>query len=64
MFVTATQCVDNPCENGGTCVPVPEPADGEDDFRCHCVEGFYGPLCESSKCYNLTPWELPADWSK
>uniref|UniRef100_A0A668ARJ3 trypsin n=1 Tax=Myripristis murdjan TaxID=586833 RepID=A0A668ARJ3_9TELE len=37
-------CQNNPCKNGGTCVP-----DGT-DFRCDCSEGFEGRFCPND-CY-------------
>jgi len=35
------ECLDNPCQNGGTCT------DGINSFTCHCVEGFTGSNCET-----------------
>ncbi|XP_029081207.1 sushi, nidogen and EGF-like domain-containing protein 1 isoform X7 [Monodon monoceros] len=37
-------CSDNPCQNGGTCVP------GEDAHSCDCTPGFKGRHCELAAC--------------
>ena len=34
-------CLQNLCRNGATCVP-----GGTDEYKCICIEGFYGKLCE------------------
>ena len=43
-FVVSSKnnCAVNPCENGGTCVPI-EP----NTFQCVCPPGFTGGLCEA-----------------
>ncbi|XP_059785117.1 sushi, nidogen and EGF-like domain-containing protein 1 isoform X10 [Balaenoptera ricei] len=37
-------CSENPCQNGGTCVP------GEDARSCECSPGFKGRHCELAAC--------------
>lgn len=37
--VPADSCLENPCQNGGTCV------DGE-SIRCICLPGYGGDLCQ------------------
>ncbi|ELR52250.1 Sushi, nidogen and EGF-like domain-containing protein 1, partial [Bos mutus] len=37
-------CSENPCQNGGTCVP------GEDAHSCDCSPGFKGRHCELAAC--------------
>ncbi|KAM9085432.1 sushi, nidogen and EGF-like domain-containing protein 1 isoform 7-T9 [Megaptera novaeangliae] len=37
-------CSENPCQNGGTCVP------GEDARSCECGPGFKGRHCELAAC--------------
>ncbi|KAK7504963.1 hypothetical protein BaRGS_00003991 [Batillaria attramentaria] len=34
-------CVQNPCENGGRCVPM-----GDRSYQCKCIGAFYGLTCE------------------
>ncbi|XP_004559752.3 factor VII-activating protease [Maylandia zebra] len=44
---TISVCNPNPCKNGGTCVR------DENDFDCHCPEGFGGHFCHvgPNDCY-------------
>ncbi|XP_063803147.1 brevican core protein isoform X1 [Pseudophryne corroboree] len=45
-------CYPNPCENGGTCV---EEDDG--DFRCLCLPGYFGKVCEINVDKCLDDWD-------
>ena len=38
--VNIDECISNPCQNGGECV------DQVDNFKCICLVGFSGHLCE------------------
>ncbi|XP_077990428.1 uncharacterized protein LOC144444770 [Glandiceps talaboti] len=40
--VRVTPCMENPCLNGGVCLPI-----GDDDFECSCIGGFTGRVCET-----------------
>lgn len=40
---TPGNCSENPCQNGGTCVP------GVDTHSCDCSPGFKGRRCELGK---------------
>ena len=45
IFLAADHCaIGNPCKNGGTCL------NGEKNFECHCLPGFYGIDC-GGMCY-------------
>ncbi|XP_072039344.1 IgGFc-binding protein-like [Amphiura filiformis] len=49
--VNANQCQNNPCQNGGTCIPTTG-----DDFECKCAPGWFGPTCENDDpCVNPNP---------
>ena len=37
------ECTSSPCYNGGTCI------DQVNSFRCDCVPGYGGPVCEARK---------------
>ena len=36
------ECLSSPCKNGATCV------NEVGDFRCHCLPGFDGKLCDNN----------------
>ena len=42
-FPDIDDCIENPCNNGGTC------KDGIASYDCVCPEGFTGTDCEISK---------------
>ena len=47
IFLAADHCaIGNPCKNGGTCL------NGEKNFECHCLPGFYGVDC-GGMCYAI-----------
>ena len=46
-YKESDECVPNPCQNGGNCIPK---EDG--NFKCDCPPGFTGDICEISK-HNL-----------
>lgn len=42
LSLTTNECYDNPCQNGGTCVPAHE----HQGFRCDCEPEFKGNYCQ------------------
>ena len=42
-FADINDCIPNPCLFNGTCI------DGINDFKCNCLMGFRGELCEEGK---------------
>lgn len=47
---TPGNCSENPCQNGGTCVP------GVDTHSCDCNPGFKGRRCELGKSGATPSW--------
>ena len=43
IFVEATLCTPNPCENNGTCM-LEQPS-----FKCNCTPEYEGKRCETGK---------------
>lgn len=59
LFVVASFCYPNPCENGGIC--------SEDDvtFKCSCAKGFTGSTCEGmSFLFCRCVFEIGTHWDK
>ena len=44
-----------PCQNFGTCNPVPGSQPGSNEFECHCRLGTSGQLCETDTIDSCTP---------
>ena len=56
-FVGSTDiddCVGVTCINGGTCV------DDVNSFRCRCLSGFVGELCETGLWLRFFPSAVPS----
>ena len=50
FYVDHDDCSPNPCKNGGTCT------DEVNDYRCDCVEGWYGKDCsEGNSLFDKMP---------
>ena len=47
FFSDIDDCVDNPCQNQGTCI------NGVNSFQCICKVGWEGALCNISKYRHL-----------
>ncbi|CAF3923657.1 unnamed protein product [Rotaria sordida] len=45
-LLTKTVCQDNPCLNGGVCIPSDEHSAFHQPYICICRKGFYGQRCE------------------
>ncbi|XP_064418250.1 zonadhesin-like [Latimeria chalumnae] len=45
----AGPCLQNPCENGGVCVPLTVAANNSQNFYCECPETHVGTYCETEK---------------
>lgn len=43
FFSDVDECINRPCENGGTCVNLPG------NYECICPRGFSGPHCEKGQ---------------
>ena len=44
-FFRQSNCVQNPCKNNATC----QSGFTKKGFRCLCIAGFEGPICERGK---------------
>ncbi|XP_019638860.1 PREDICTED: uncharacterized protein LOC109480924 isoform X5 [Branchiostoma belcheri] len=53
-----SDCVDTPCQNGGTC----EQEVG--GYRCHCADGWEGNTCQEFTCQGRSAGRYPADCGK
>ncbi|KAK2899792.1 hepatocyte growth factor activator [Channa argus] len=56
-------CQLNPCQNGGICMQIPH----RHTFKCSCLEGFSGTLCEQKKCYetlHLRYYDTGESWGR
>lgn len=47
FFPDVDECINRPCENGGTCVNLPG------NYECICPRGFSGPHCEKGQWHNI-----------
>jgi len=54
QLLTLSECLSNPCRNGGTCV------DQYNGFHCQCTPGWQGPLCDQdvNECSTLAGTDL------
>ena len=43
IFSDINECMNDPCQNGGTCVNSPG------SYSCDCVEGYKGDHCQEGK---------------
>ena len=46
--VHTDNCDPQPCQNGGTCTPLPA------GYNCSCPHGYEGSQCERGRCLVLT----------
>ncbi|XP_063772514.1 zonadhesin-like [Pseudophryne corroboree] len=45
-------CLENPCQNGGTCEEVPGSNNSTSGMKCQCPNTHHGPYCEDEKQLN------------
>uniref|UniRef100_A0A672H7R1 trypsin n=1 Tax=Salarias fasciatus TaxID=181472 RepID=A0A672H7R1_SALFA len=60
---TDDPCRVNPCENGGTCKPIPNSR----SFQCVCPESFGGRRCQNQRCYetlHLRHYDPGESWGR